>query len=372
MIIKSNIEASIADNIQISHPLIQGIRSITLLAFILLFSCCGGESVSSSGNNTGASSSTPANGILSGSSLGAFRATASSITTLLASGEIDGEIIPLYEGKIPNSLPYMTAETSSGSGAGLIYMNVSFPTLTVYLPDERIATGVAVIYCPGGGYSQVQYGGGTTIAESLMDRGIAVFLLKYRLPSDLIMEDKSIGPLQDAQQAIKIVRQNAEAWNIDTDKIGIMGFSAGGHMASTAGTHFKISSIPNKENISLRPDFMILISSVISMDEEITHSGSRICLLGENPDEYLVDSFSNEKQVTKDTPPAWLLHSEADTIVSVENSILFNEALKLKSVPSELDLYPDGNHSLIWYLPSDEWPDPLIEWMEDIGVLPLE
>jgi acetyl esterase/lipase len=281
---------------------------------------------------------------------------------------LDGTTVSLYEDEIPNSISCDTEETTTGTGTSLVCYNVSVPTLTIYLPPPDLANGAAVIYCPGGGYSQVQYGGGISIAEEFNEQGIACFILKYRLPSDSTMEDKTIGPLQDAQQAIKIVRQRAEEWGIDPDKIGIMGYSAGGHLASTAGTHFNKSCIPNEENTDLRPDFMILVSSVISMDEDITHQGSRDSLLGEDPEEDLVESFSNELHITKDTPPAWIIHAQDDTTVSVENSIRFYEGLTDNSIPGELDLYPTGWHSVFWNLSADERMNLLLEWMSEIGI----
>jgi acetyl esterase/lipase len=282
----------------------------------------------------------------------------------------NGEIIPLYQGIIPNSIPNDVVETSTGSGTSLICKNVTVPTLTIYLPQLDIETGAAVIYCPGGGYSEVQYGCGITMASYLNKKGIAVFILKYRLPSDSTMEDKTIGPLQDAQQAIKIVRQRAKEWGIDPGKVGIMGYSAGGHLASTAGTHFNKTFILNQENINLRPDYMILISSVISMDKNVTHPGSRECLLGETPGDDLVELFSNETQITEKTPPTWLIHAEDDSTVPVENSILFYDGLADENIPSEMDLYPYGSHSLVWNISADEWIDPLSDWLESIGIIP--
>jgi acetyl esterase/lipase len=278
--------------------------------------------------------------------------------------------IPLYHGEIPNSLPSSTEETSTGKDTTLVYKNISLPTLSIYLPDPDASTGAAVIYCPGGGYSEVQYGGGIKLAKELIKHGIAVFILKYRLPNDSIMQDKSIGPLQDGQQAVKIIRQRAEQWGIDPDKIGIMGYSAGGHLASAVGTHFNNSYIPNEERISLRPDFVILISSVISMQSNFTHMGSRDNLLGENPGTDLIDLFSNELHITKDTPPTWLIHAKDDTIVSVENSIRMYEGLIENKIFAEMDLYPTGFHSLVWNMSSDEWMEPLYEWMTEIGILP--
>ena len=210
---------------------------------------------------------------------------------------------------------------------------------------------------------------GIKIAVEFASKGVVAFILKYRLPSDSIMLDKSIGPLQDAQQAIKMVRQNAAKWNIDVNKIGIMGFSAGGHLASTAGTHFDKSYIENKENISLRPDFMVLVYPVISMVDELTHGGSRKNLLGKNPSADQILLFSNELQVTSNTPPTWLTHTGDDTVVPVDNSIRFYQALIKNKVPAEMHLYPRGNHGFVLNLPAKEWMSPLFDWMRESSLL---
>jgi acetyl esterase/lipase len=281
------------------------------------------------------------------------------------------ETIPLYPGAIPNSIPYQMKElmiVDDGIFRG--YYNISQPTLAIYLPDQKIATGAAVIICPGGGYGMESYFlEGTEIAKAFVCRGIAAFILKYRLPSDSIMNDKAIGPLQDAQQAVKTVRQRAVEWKLDSKKIGIMGFSAGGHLASTAGTHFDRSYIPNDENINLRPDFMILIYPVISMDDEITHIGSRTNLLGKDPKADRIALFSNELQVDSNTPPTWLTHTGDDTIVPVENSIRFYKELVRNKVPAEMHLYPKGNHGFVLKLPTNDWMQPLFGWMERSGII---
>ena len=276
------------------------------------------------------------------------------------------EIIPLYQETIPNSKPYNMNEIEMEiDGQFYGYQKTSKPTLTVYLPDKEIATGVAVVVCPGGGYGFVSYKmEGTKIAEEFLNKGVAAFVLKYRLPSDSIMVDKAIGPLQDAQQAIKIVREHADKWNIDSKKIGIMGFSAGGHLASTAGTHFEKSYIPNDEKTSLRPDFMILVYPVISMKDGLTHQGSRTNLLGESPKQENILLFSNEVQVSKNTPPTWLTHTGDDTVVPVENSIRFYQALIQNKIPSEMHLYPKGNHGFVLNIPTNEWMKPLFKWMK--------
>lgn len=277
------------------------------------------------------------------------------------------QIIPLYPGAIPNSTGYAMKEIKIGSDSNFQgYQKVSKPTLEVFLPEKNIATGAAVIICPGGGYGMVCYQGeGINIAKAFIKKGIAAFILKYRLPSDSIMKDKSVGPLQDAQQAIRMVRQRASEWNINPSKIGIMGFSAGGHLASTAGTHFEKSYIPNPENTSVRPDFLILIYPVISMEEELTHKGSQTSLLGQSPSDEQVALFSNYLQVTPNTPPTWITHAGDDTVVPVENSIRFYQQLIKNKVPAEMHLYPKGNHGFVLYFPADQWMQPLFEWMKN-------
>ena len=275
------------------------------------------------------------------------------------------EIIDLYPVSIPNSKSYQMNEiVKKENGQISWYRKVSKPTLTLYLPKKEIATEAAVIICPGGGYSGESYLlEGTLIAEAFVRKGIAAFILKYRLPSDSIMIDKTIGPLQDAQQAIKTVRQHASEWNLDAAKIGVMGFSAGGHLASTVGTHFNKSYIPNVENINLKPNFMILVYPVISMKDEITHFGSRQNLLGKNPSTEQVSLFSNELHVGPNTPPTWITHTGDDSIVSVENSIRFYQELIRNDIPTEMHLFPEGNHGFVLNLPTDEWMKPLFDWM---------
>ena len=281
------------------------------------------------------------------------------------------QTIDLYSSTIPNSKPTKTKEIElKKDGQFFGYKSVSRPNIKVYLPEEELSTGAAVIICPGGGYGMESYKlEGIRIAEAFNSRGIAAFVLKYRLPNDSIMIDKSIGPLQDAQQAMKIVRQRAAEWHLDPDKIGIMGFSAGGHLASTAGTHFNKSYIPNSEGISLRPGFMILIYPVISMKDELTHNGSRENLLGKSASEEQILSFSNELHIDSETPPTWLTHTGDDTVVPVENSIRFYQELIKNKIPSEMHLYPKGNHGFVLSIPTDEWMQPLFSWMDKSGIV---
>jgi acetyl esterase/lipase len=278
------------------------------------------------------------------------------------------EQFSLYRGEIPGSISYELEETTTGAEDTLSCYNVSVPTLSAFLPPEDIATGAAVIVCPGGGYSSVGYGSGVIVAEALAENGIAAFVLKYRLPNDLIMADKSIGPLQDAQEAIKTVRQRAAEWGIDPDRVGIMGHSAGGHVAVSAGVHYDDVYIDNAAGVDLRPAFMMLVSAVISMDEDITHAGSRSNLLGDDPEVDLVDYFTSERRVTEDTPPAWIVHAEDDTTVMVANSELFFDALDENGVTAELTLYATGGHSFVKDITANGWFDSLLDWLESTGI----
>src|SRR4030095_10804330 len=206
-----------------------------------------------------------------------------SLTICAGQAQVPVETIPLYD-TIPNSKPSVDSEKSSTAEGILIVSNVSIPSLTIYRPAKMKNNAMAVIICPGGGYSVLAAGHeGSDVAGVLNEWGIVAFVLKYRLPDEKIMIDKTIGPLQDAQRAIQIVRENAKQWNIDPAKIGIMGFSAGGHLASTASTHFIKPVIDNPRNTSLRPDFSVLVYPVISFTDSLAHIGSRNNLIGETP-----------------------------------------------------------------------------------------
>ena len=251
--------------------------------------------------------------------------------------------------------------------------NVVTPDLTVFLPDPSKASGAAVLICPGGGYGTLAFDHeGNAIAAWLNDNGIAGIILKYRLPSDRIITDKSIGPLQDAQEAMRVIRRNATEWKIDPKRVGVIGFSAGGHLASTISTHYADKVYDVKDNISARPDFSLLIYPVISMDTTITHRGSRNNLIGIDPTERNVLRFSNEKQITSDTPPAFLVHSSDDNAVPVMNSIGYYMGLQKKKIPAELHIFQKGGHGY-GLAPNggteSSWPALCIKWMKQIGVL---
>ncbi|MBK8946132.1 MAG: alpha/beta hydrolase [Ignavibacteriae bacterium] len=274
------------------------------------------------------------------------------------------EIIELYSGVIPNSKKSnMKEEFKNG-----MFSKVTIPTLEIFLSQKDKNTGSAVIICPGGGYGVVVYEmEGIKTAKEFAKNGVNAFLLKYRLPNDSIMIDKKIGPLQDVLQAIKIVKENSEKWGIDKSKIGIMGFSAGGHLASTAATHFDMQIIENNSNINLRPDFQILIYPVISMQEGLTHLGSRENLLGKNPTKELIDFYSNELQVNENIPPAYITHTGDDKVVDVENSLEYYNALKKKNVPAEMHIYPKGNHGFVLSQPIEEWMQPILKWLKKLN-----
>jgi acetyl esterase/lipase len=213
---------------------------------------------------------------------------------------------------------------------------------------------------------------GYQIAEWFNNIGVTAIILKYRLPNDKIMQDKTIGPLQDAQEAIRIVRRHSKEWNINPGKIGIMGFSAGGNLASTASTHFNDIVYSLSDTTSARPDFSILAYPVISMDSSITHMGSRENLIGKKPSQEMVNKFSNELQVTSQTPPAFIVHSSDDKAVPVQNSLRYFDALNKAGVRSELHIYKLGGHGygLGRNATSEStWPEALKKWMKDNGLL---
>ncbi len=273
------------------------------------------------------------------------------------------EIIRLYPGKIPNSTQMEVSDTGINLSQGLIRRSV-IPTLEMYLPEKEKTPGAAVVICPGGSYTVIVYQGeGITTAKEFAKNGVAAFVLKYRLPNDSFAIDKSIAPLQDAQQAIKTVREHAAKWNIDPDKVGIVGFSAGGHLASTEATHFKKALIENRNNINLRPDFQVLIYPVISMQDNLTHPDSRTKLLGRIPSKEIIDEFSNELQVDENTPPAYITHAADDRVVDVDNSIGYFEALRRNKVPVEMHIYPKGGHGFIFR--RSGWMEPLFLWMKN-------
>ena len=277
-------------------------------------------------------------------------------------------VISLYRDSIPNARDIADEEKSDTDQNGILRITkVSRPTLTVYFPPKEKATGAAVIICPGGGYRLLAASHeGYDVAKRFNEMGVAAFVLKYRIPNDQTMVNKEIGPLQDAQRAIQMVRENAKKWRIDENKIGIMGFSAGGHLASTAGTHYEQAYIENNKKISLRPDFLILVYPVIGFNDSIAHTGSRDQLLGKNAAPEKIMLYSNQTQVTPNTPPTFLVHAKDDH-VKVQNSLLFAEALEKNKVPYKIHLYEKGGHGYGMNNPTSDvkWMDLVEQWMKE-------
>ncbi len=305
--------------------------------------------------------------------------------------------IPLYTGPIPNSrkpnTPIDTTVVQYGDPPIDILLGVVTPTLTVFLPERSKATGTAVIVCPGGGYQILATSHeGSDMARRFNEEGVAAFVLKYRLPREEIMIDKKIGPLQDVQRATQVVRERAAEWGIRPNRIGILGSSAGGHLASTAGTHWHESFIDNPENTSLRPDFMILNYPVISFSDSLTHGGSRVSLIstkkftsddhryGRIPasakalglSESDVINFSNELQVNNRTPPTFITAPLTDKVVPVGNTLAFITALQQYNVPVESFLYEKGEHGYGMYNPAakQQWTESCIAWMKRMDFIP--
>lgn len=282
-------------------------------------------------------------------------------------------VIPLWpEGKVPNFIASDVQEKSDVDVNGILRISgVTVPSMSVYLPEKDKATGAAVLICPGGGYSILAAGHeGSDLAKWFNERGIAGIVLKYRLPNSKAMTRQHEVPLMDAMQAMKLIRKNASAWRIDRGRIGVMGFSAGGHLAATLSTHYHRGENGSAE---AKPDFSILMYPVITFSKLNTHGGSKKNLLGADSTAALVQYYSNELQVDEKTPPAFLVHSEDDKAVPIENSINYYLALKKFKIPAEAHFYPEGGHG--YGLRTDGkgslggWPGALETWLKSGGYM---
>ncbi|NJO88057.1 MAG: alpha/beta hydrolase [Chloroflexia bacterium] len=298
------------------------------------------------------------------------------VSLILISGSLFGQskVIDLWNGKVPGAKPNSSFKQTVDSADNWIKMRfVTNPSLDMYPAPADKATGTAVIICPGGSYwgLAIEHEG-KQIARWLNGLGVTAFVLKYRLPDNSIMENKALGPLQDGQRAMRIVRSHAKEWGINPQKIGIMGFSAGGHLASTISTHFNETVYESSDSTSARPDFSLLVYPVISMDSAITHMGSRANLLGNNPKRELIEHFSNELQVTDKTPPTFMVHSIDDGAVPVQNSIKYALAMREHGVSCELHIYEHGGHGYglsMWGGTQSAWPEACREWLLVNGFL---
>lgn len=281
-------------------------------------------------------------------------------------------IIPLWPKElIPNRVERYEKEEQVQDGI-LRISKVQEPTIEVYLPAKSNATGQGMLIFPGGGYGILAYDWeGTDIAKFLNGKGIAGIVVKYRLPSSQSQKDKHIVPLIDAQRALRLVRSNAEIFHLQSNQIGILGFSAGGHLAASLGTHFDdmvYEQVDSIDEQSARPDFIALGYPVITFGE-MTHNGSKKNLIGENPKSEMVAYFSNEKHVTENTPPTFLFHASDDGGVPVENSLLFYKALKDAGVSATMHIYPKGGHG--FSLARNDahlrgWTERMFEWLESL------
>ncbi|GAT63690.1 alpha/beta hydrolase [Paludibacter jiangxiensis] len=271
------------------------------------------------------------------------------------------QILPLWPNGAKESNGITTPEKTENQHR---IINISEASITVQLPAASKATGAAVVICPGGGYiAEAAFHEGYQFADWLNEHGIAGIVLKYRLPNG-----HSDIPLTDAKRAMRLVRAHTNEWNIDPKKIAIAGFSAGGHLASTLGTHFDDGDAKASdavERFSSRPDLMLLFYPVVSMKKNVTHAGSRSNLLGQNPPSELEDLYSNELQVKANTPPTILFLSDDDGAVPPVNSIQFYNALKEKKIPSSMAIFPTGGHG--WGMRTNVsfwqiWREMLADW----------
>jgi acetyl esterase/lipase len=278
-----------------------------------------------------------------------FALILSNVTTEAQQNVSAREVVPLWSNGAPGAVGTNPED---------------IPTLTLYFPKEK-SNGAAVIVCPGGGYSHLANHEGSPVAEWLNSLGITAFVLKYRLGPRY----HHPAPLQDAARAIRTVRSRASEWKLDPKRIGILGFSAGGHVASTAGTHFdsgNMSATDPVDRLSSRPDLMILIYPVVTMGP-LTHGGSKRLLIGENAPAEMIKLLSNEEQVTKETPPVFLVHTANDSAVPVENSMNLAAALRRSGVPFEIHIYERGRHG--FGLGANDpvlstWPARCADWLK--------
>lgn len=281
------------------------------------------------------------------------------------------DLIRLWpEGKMPNSKGLPQTDSIFNER----YYRVANPGMYAFFPSKQENQGTAVLICPGGGYHHYAYMGAIQFAKWFNTLGVSAFVLISRFPHSPDLVERSEAPIQDAQRAMHLIRANAKQWGINPEKVGVMGFSAGGHLASTLGTRIDDASaiVDTLSKYSFRPDFMLLVSPVITMGK-YAHTGSRDNLLGENPSKELIEKYSNELQVTDKTPPTFLVHAENDQTVSPENSIQFFSALRQKKVSASIHIFPQGGHAIgLQNNPGSTilWKELCVLWLNEKGFLP--
>lgn len=278
--------------------------------------------------------------------------------------------IPLWGGNMPNHNETDEEDIIDDSQDIIKLRYVKYPSMDIFLPSQRSRTGQAVLICPGGGYTMIGYDWeGADVAKWFASKGVVAAVLKYRLPvsESNIISYKS--PILDAQRAMRLIRHNAQEWGVDPSRVGVIGFSAGGHLASTLATHYDCryaDPIDSIDELSARPDFSILAYSVITFKDDYTDNGTRNKLTRFNPTAELIEAFSNELHVDAQSPPAFLVHSSDDNIVPVQNSIQYYQALIENGVEAEMHIYPSGGHGYSLahsdpYLSS--WTERLEAWL---------
>lgn len=300
----------------------------------------------------------------------------SSAILLAAHAASAQQALPLYAGEIPNAVQAADEERlRDPQDPYPFHQDISRPQLYPYPLLKAGSPRAAVVVLPGGSYRGVSIvKEGFDVAKQLNAYGVAAFVVKYRTPSDKHMRDKTTGPLQDAQRALQLVHERAHEWNVDPTRIGLLGFSAGGHLASTAATQFSRPVLRGLSPDEARPDFLMLGYPVISFDEAIAHKGSREMLLGVHPTREQIREYSSELNVTAQTPPTFIFHAADDATVPVANSLRFFEALHAAGVPSELIVFPAGGHGfgLNNSTTSDRWIERLRDWLLSCGYLRAE
>lgn len=279
--------------------------------------------------------------------------------------------LPLWpEGAMPNTRGLAVADSVARERV----FRVATPGMYAFFPAAEENRGSAVVIFPSGGYHHLTYVlGGIQLARWFNTLGMSAFVVLYRLPTSPDLEDRTLGPQQDAQRAMRLVRANADAWGIDPSRVGAFGASAGGHLATTLGTHAEdVSRIGDAVDAErFAPDFMLLVSPVIDMGEH-THAGSRDNLLGPDPTPEQIEAYSNQTRVSPDTPPAFLVHASNDPAVPPMNSVLFYEALAEHDVPASLHIFPSGGHAIgLVNNPgsTDLWTDLCEAWLDEMGFL---
>jgi acetyl esterase/lipase len=297
------------------------------------------------------------------------------LAAMLLMGELTNaqQVLPLYDGAIPGAIATPDAETLRDPKEPYPFLqNVSRPEVTLYkarIPDARRA---AVVILPGGSYRGVSIvKEGHDVARAFNEMGVTALVVKYRTPSERHMKQRWLGPLQDAQRAVALVRERASEWGVDPQRVGLIGFSAGGHLAATVATHFDRPADASLRGANLRPDFLMLIYPVISLTGELAHTGSRDNLLGPSAPEEMTQAFSLQHAVRSDMPPTFLVHTADDSTVAVGNSIRFFEALHSKGVATQLFVYPTGGHGFGLNNPTttDRWIDRCKQWLLSQGWL---